>query len=71
LRDSEVEKFRSLRNQHKSALALFLSDSIQFQPFQMEEVTFNIIGPYCLPKQVQHNIRTYETYAMHCAIAVE
>ena len=31
----------------KGILALLLSPDIEFQPFDMKEVAFNVIGPYC------------------------
>ena len=69
-RKEEVNKFREMKQQRISALAVLLSSDIMFQPFDMGEVTYNIIGPHCLPKpvpvSVHSNIAIFQPCLSQC-----
>lgn len=61
-RKEEIDKFRELKQQRQSALAVLLSSDIMFEPFDLDEVTYNIIGPHCLPKPVAVSILSNHTH---------
>ncbi|ESO94223.1 hypothetical protein LOTGIDRAFT_232470 [Lottia gigantea] len=47
-RKNVIEKFSQIKRERKSALAALLASDIVYTPFDMSEVTFNIINPYSL-----------------------
>ncbi|XP_067681364.1 nephrocystin-1-like isoform X3 [Haliotis asinina] len=49
-RHVEIDKFRRQKLERKSAMAALLSSDIVFTPFNLQEVSFNVIGPHCLPR---------------------
>ncbi|WAR19661.1 NPHP1-like protein [Mya arenaria] len=52
LRLEEIEKFRQARFR-RGILAFLLSADMTHAPLDMKEVSFNVIGPYCLPHNKQ------------------
>ncbi|CAG5128400.1 unnamed protein product [Candidula unifasciata] len=48
LRRESATKFAELKSMGKTPLSALLSVDLLFQPFQMSEAAFDIIGPYSL-----------------------
>jgi hypothetical protein len=46
-RQEEISKFRKQKIDRKGILALLLSSDIEYEPFDMKEVAFNVIGHFC------------------------
>ena len=46
-----IQNFRQQKVARRGILALLLSTDMSFKPFDMKEVSYSVIGPYCL----QHN----------------
>lgn len=46
-RQEEISKFRKQKIDRKGILALLLSSDIEYEPFDMKEVAFNVIGQFC------------------------
>lgn len=46
-RQEEIHKFQKQKLERKGMLAMLLSSDVHYQPFDMNEVAFNVIGPYC------------------------
>ncbi|CAG2244421.1 NPHP1 [Mytilus edulis] len=46
-RQEEIAKFQKMKFDKKGILAMLLSPDVEYQPFDMKEVAFNVIGQFC------------------------
>ncbi|KAK6998093.1 nephrocystin-1 [Biomphalaria glabrata] len=51
LRQEQINRFMEKKRATRTTLAALLSEDFVYEPFNMEEVAFTVIGPYCLMKQ--------------------
>ena len=52
-RSAEIQNFRQQKLARRGILALLLSTDMSYKPFEMKEVSYSVIGPYCLPHHTQ------------------
>ncbi|GFN82903.1 nephrocystin-1-like, partial [Plakobranchus ocellatus] len=52
LRSQEMKRFTEMKTVGKGALSTLLSPDFQWEPLDLDEMAFNIIGPHCLQKTV-------------------
>ncbi|KAK3702774.1 hypothetical protein RRG08_042758 [Elysia crispata] len=52
LREQDVRHFSEVKSTGKGALAALLSADFKWEPLDLEEMTFNIIGPHCLQRAI-------------------
>ncbi|XP_053396839.1 nephrocystin-1-like isoform X2 [Mercenaria mercenaria] len=51
IRHTEMERFKLQKLTKRGILALLLSSDMSHKPVDMKEVSFNVIGPYCLSQK--------------------
>lgn len=47
---AEIQRLLNISKNKKTAAAMLLSSEAAFTPFDVSEVSFGVIGPYCLAR---------------------
>ena len=56
-----MRHFSEVKSTGKGALAALLSADFKWEPLDLEEMTFNIIGPHCLQRAIVSQVLLHQS----------